>query len=78
MGAVLLGALWGAGLAWLLAIAVYDGPARFLVLFPWLGSRVVYGRAAYRPSLTALVIRLAVVSSGFQWASNRVRSFRAL
>jgi len=69
-GVVLVGALWGFGLArLLLATATYEGPGAvglFLELSFRLVSRAALGVAAWRPSFTALVIRLAVISRGLQ------------
>ena len=53
----------------LLAIAVYEGPGvvgLFLELSFRLVSRAGLGVAAWRPSFTALVIRLAVNLRGLQ------------
>jgi len=38
----------------------------------------LYNRATYKPSLTALVIRLAVFSSEIQYVNNVTKSLKAL
>jgi len=70
-GVILVEALWGGvSLARpLLAIAVYKGPGvvgLILKLSFWLISGAAFGVAAWRPSFTALVIRLAIISRGLQ------------